>query len=210
MAWCAIDRLKRRCGRSVPNSRGGGLRSSPAHRTSRSCWWASYRGTFVWFVRRPPWNLKRCSRYSGASPPPAHHKVYVTGAYCSYPAGIGSVHITSADDVDSPVDFNTGVFARYVHAVCIRPIYRQYAIEQPLADIHRTGRKTWPSCAMHGSFVGSTPGACPRTGVNTLSIIPNSHLAAQRRWRHTIMAPSLSTRRTSCTPRRTTRPSTTS
>ncbi|KAM5544874.1 hypothetical protein V8D89_001772 [Ganoderma adspersum] len=47
-------------------------------------------------------------QYSGASPPPAHHKVYVASAYCSYPAGIGSMHTISAYDVDSPTDFNTG------------------------------------------------------------------------------------------------------
>ena len=51
------------------------------------------------------------------SPPPANHKVYCTGAYCSYPAGVGSVHITSAYDVDSPTDFDTGTLKRYVHTV---------------------------------------------------------------------------------------------
>ena len=59
-------------------------------------------------------NLSSQSRYVGPEIPPAEHKCYSMMGYLMYPVGVGSVHITSAEDVESPPDFDTGVLSWYV------------------------------------------------------------------------------------------------
>ncbi|KAI1792083.1 alcohol oxidase-like protein [Ganoderma leucocontextum] len=71
--------------------------------------WASF---YAGAPDKPVMLAAQLSGYIGAAPPPASHNVYSAGAHCSYPLGTGSVHITSAHDVDLPVDFDTGVLKR--------------------------------------------------------------------------------------------------
>ena len=51
-------------------------------------------------------------RYSGDLPIPATTKCYSPFGWLTFPVGTGSTHITSADDVYAPPDFDSGLYSR--------------------------------------------------------------------------------------------------
>ncbi|KAI1785923.1 alcohol oxidase-like protein [Ganoderma leucocontextum] len=102
-------------GLMASNGIDGGVKYRPSEQELRAIGpefaerWASY------YARAPDKPIVwtgQISAYVGALPPAATHKAYCTGAFSLHPVGTGSVHITSANDVDSPVDFTTGVFTQ--------------------------------------------------------------------------------------------------
>ncbi|PIL33968.1 hypothetical protein GSI_03676 [Ganoderma sinense ZZ0214-1] len=102
-------------GLMASNGIGGGMKYRPSEQELQAIGpefaerWAEY---YAGSPDKPITWIGQASVYVGASPLPANHKIYCTGGFSFYPVGTGSVHITSADDVDSPLDFDTGVFSR--------------------------------------------------------------------------------------------------
>ncbi|TBU37889.1 alcohol oxidase-like protein [Dichomitus squalens] len=102
-------------GLMATNGLDGGYKFRPSEKELRTIGpefaerWASY---YASTPDRPIMWAGQISQYVGLSPPAATHKAFCTGVYSTHPVGTGSVHITSAHDVHSPVDFDTGVLSR--------------------------------------------------------------------------------------------------
>ncbi|KAI0644557.1 alcohol oxidase-like protein [Trametes meyenii] len=65
------------------------------------------------------------SLYLGVTPPPSGTKCFCVGGFMYYPSGIGSIHITSADDVEAPPDFDTGVLSSRDDLAVLRHVYKR-------------------------------------------------------------------------------------
>ncbi|OBZ67057.1 Alcohol oxidase [Grifola frondosa] len=63
--------------------------------------------------------------FIGTVYPEAGQKAYSMAAYLTYPAGVGSMHITSAEDVNAPPDFDTGVFSCPEDVAVMKYLYKR-------------------------------------------------------------------------------------
>ncbi|OBZ66993.1 Alcohol oxidase [Grifola frondosa] len=63
--------------------------------------------------------------FVGTVYPEAGQKAYSMAAYLTYPAGVGSMHITSAEDVNAPPDFDTGVFSCPEDVAVMKYLYKR-------------------------------------------------------------------------------------
>ncbi|TBU37884.1 alcohol oxidase-like protein [Dichomitus squalens] len=105
------------------------------------------------------------SQYVGTAPPPPDHKCYCTFAYLTYPVGTGSVHITSADDVTAPVDFDSGVCSRKEDFALMRHMYKVCREYGRRMDSYRG-----EIAADHPKFAASSAAAVPEAPVRPVSI----------------------------------------
>ena len=97
------------------------------------------------------------------APPAEDLKAYAVGWFLTHPASTGRVHITSAEDVDAPLDLHPGFLDR-----CVSPPSTLHTLR-----LHGTlnssdpARKTWRSTSGGTSSRASTRAACPPIAVKS-------------------------------------------
>ncbi|KAI0633730.1 alcohol oxidase-like protein [Trametes polyzona] len=84
--------------------------------------WESF---YVPSPQKPIFAYGILAMYVGLSQPPPEESVYCLGGYTCYPSGIGSVHTTSGEDPNAPVDFDAGVLSTPDDLAMTRHLYKR-------------------------------------------------------------------------------------